>query len=275
MLYRLSNKNISIAVASFGAELSSLKCLGADYEYLWQGDPSFWGRRSPVLFPIVGHLNGGEYTYSGKSYALSRHGFARDKEFSLVSSSSNSLVFKLDYDDKSLEVYPFKFSLYISYTIEERSVHVGWKVMNHGSDIMPFSIGAHPAFNWTGSGKFLFNTKTAVKYDLTPSGVQCVGEVDMPSFLDVETSLFSNDAMIYSDIDYVAFVNGDKKVEVSFAGFPYVGLWSVVSGAPFVCIEPWYGIADFVDNDSDIMNKVGIQLLSPNSTFESSYIISI
>ena len=145
MTTTISNSNLTAQINHFGAELFSLKNR-QNKEYIWDGNPAFWGKHSPVLFPIVGTLKNNSYLYNEVEYHLSRHGFARDMVFDLIDKKEDYAVFALQSSAKTLEMYPFEFELQLIYTLNENSLNIGYKVINNGKSMMPFSIGAHPAF---------------------------------------------------------------------------------------------------------------------------------
>lgn len=273
-MYTIKNDMLQIAVKSFGAELNSIKKTNSDYEYLWQGDPKYWKRQAPILFPIVGRLLEDSYTYSDKSYAMTQHGFARDSEFTCIESTSDALLFKLVASDASLKKYPFDFELQLGYELITDYIKVTYKVVNMDSKVMPFSIGAHPAFNWDKSleAKFSFPDQVVSSCLVSSKGI-----VEGPDVALEETplteALFHNDALIYRDLNSTLYRNGKIGIEMNFEGFPYVGLWSLPTGAPFVCIEPWYGIGDYSDHDQNILNKEGMIVLNPGDVFEAFYTI--
>lgn len=272
MKYTINNTYITIEINSFGAELSSLKKMDDPYEYLWQGDSKYWARQAPVLFPVIGALKNNQYTYNSKIYKMSKHGFARDSEFVCDFEGENKLVFKLTDSPSSLEVYPFKFDFYIAYELVESTLVVSYKVVNSNDCVMPFSVGAHPAFKWDSSAYFEFDEALVQSYEVSDEGIVLGPEVDLSKQLPIHEDMFSNDALIYAGVNKTSLVS-DRRIDMTFDGFPYLGLWS--KPGPFVCIEPWYGIADMVDHDGLIMNKLGIQKLAPNEVFEASYTISI
>lgn len=279
MLYTLKNNEIKLNVSDLGAELYSIQKNDDDYEYLWQGDPSYWKRRAPILFPIVGKLKDNEYSYNSEIYTMSQHGFARDMKFEMVEKSDHSIVFKLHHNEMSMKIYPFEFELELSYHLKKNQVMVSYSVKNLNTFTMPFSIGGHPAFNWidTLSSEFLFNTNNLQSYTLTDQGIS-LHKRDLTvkdKSIEISKELFSNDALILEDISSVVYVNGDRQVELEFNGFPYLGLWSKPSGAPFICIEPWFGIADTENHNKNIMEKKGIQLLKSLSVFKAHYVIKI
>ncbi|HTE32942.1 MAG TPA: hypothetical protein VK666_21315, partial [Chryseolinea sp.] len=142
----LENDYIKIGIKSAGAELFTVVHKRNKLEYMWRGDPAFWGKTSPVLFPIVGTLKDNTFRFRGNAYALPRHGFARDQDFEVVSTSGNSALFAIHDTAESLLKYPFPFQLLIEYTIHDDTLEVGYRVENRGGDEMYFSLGAHPAF---------------------------------------------------------------------------------------------------------------------------------
>ena len=273
-MYTIKNDKLQVVVKSFGAELNSIKKINSDYEYLWQGDPAYWKRQAPILFPIVGRLLEDSYTYLDDSYSMTQHGFARDSEFTCVESLSDSVLFKLVSSDSSLEKYPFAFELYLGYELVSDYIKVTYKVVNMDSKVMPFSIGAHPAFNWDKSleAKFSFPDQVVSSCLVSSKGIVEGPEVSLVDTLLTE-SLFDNDALIYKALNSTTFMNGEIGIEMNFDGFPYVGLWSLPTGAPFVCIEPWYGIGDYSDHNQNILNKEGMISLNTGEVFEAFYTI--
>ena len=147
MRYVLENDVLRVEIDSFGSELKSVQSKETGLEYMWQRDPKFWARTSPVLFPFVGSLKNKEYIHEGKHYPMGQHGFARDMEHSLVSKTDSEIWFELLSNEDTLEKFPFEFKLSIGYQLEANKVKVLWKVENPAENTLYFSIGAHPAFN--------------------------------------------------------------------------------------------------------------------------------
>lgn len=288
----MKNEYLKIKIDSFGAELKSLKNLQNNIEYLWQSDPKYWNRSSPILFPIVGKLLDDEYIYKDKTYNMSQHGFARDKEFTLIKQKDKYLKFLLKSDSSSLKIYPFSFELFISYTLEDNELKISYEVVNKSSEKMYFSIGAHPAFNWpiddvnTNKDDYYFefdckNRDSLKVFPLLKEGISNK-KLDIKLVkkkLNIDENIFKDDALILKNenINKIKLKNikNDKFIEVCFEGFSYLGLWSKPTGAPFVCIEPWHGIADFINHNKNIEEKEGINILEENEIFLSSYIIKI
>ena len=279
----ISNGFLTIGVKTKGAELCSLKDANGT-QYLWQADPAIWARHAPVLFPIVGKLRDNRYGLNGKTYELSQHGFARDMEFTLVEQSKNSLVYRLLPDAETRKHYPAEFTLDIIYRLNGNTLEIGYEVTNHGTAIIPFSIGAHPGFNLPGPIEdcFLEFNKTETLNFLLLNSKGLLTEETAPgsgtlNILPLSKTLFDRDALILLDFksDKISLRSrtSPQCLTVEFHGFPQLGIWTK-PGAPFVCIEPWYGYADPEQPYGDIMNKPGIRRLSAGSTFTCTHRIT-
>ncbi|GIZ08196.1 aldose 1-epimerase family protein [Flavobacterium sp. UMI-01] len=279
----LQNDFISAEIKSIGAELISLKNKD-NVEFIWEGNPQFWGKHSPVLFPIVGGLKKDTYHYNGKQYHLSRHGFARDMEFNVVEKTNTRAVFSIQSNESTLLKYPFEFEFQIIYTLEANHLHIGYKVCNHNEEVMPFSVGAHPAFalpkkfeNYT----LKFNQNEILHYHLLENNLiaPTTQELALNNDNGVKLSyaLFENDALVFKTIQSktLSILDADKAiVRVHYADFPNLGIWTVAN-APFLCIEPWCGYADTVDASGNLLDKEGIIPLEPNQTFEAKFSIEV
>lgn len=273
-----------------GAELTRIFHKDTGLEYLWNADSKFWGRHSPVLFPTVGRLVEDTYLVDGKPYHLGQHGFARDRDFQVVEQTEKSVRFELDADEDSLAVYPYKFKLSIIYTIEKNTVAVSYEVENTDNKRIYFSIGAHPAFNLpltdgtTFEDYYLdFGTEENLE-TLCLEGPYRSGEIkkvvdEAARYLPLNYDLFKNDALIFEALKQKEMtIKSDKTphfVKVSFPEFPFVGVWTAKAGTPFLCIEPWYGIADGAGESVELRDKAGIEHLEPEAVFASEYEITV
>lgn len=282
MNYEIKNSFIKAQIKSFGAELNSLKKCDEKFEYIWQANSKYWARYSPVLFPIVGRLKEDSYFYKNKKYSLSQHGFARDKEFELIKKGEDFIEFSLKNDEETLKNYPFLFELNISYKLEKTKLIILYKVKNRSEDRLYFSIGAHPAFNIS-SGDFLDfeDVRTSKRYFLDDKGLiyknQEVSFTKNSLILDEE--IFTNDALVFNDKNIKSIIlrdkNSNKILKVEFKDFPYLGIWSKPNLAPFVCIEPWFGVADEENSNQNIEDKRGVQVLLKDELFSCFYSIEI
>ena len=259
MRFHLENDYLAISVDTHGAELSSIINKKENKEMLWQGDPEYWGRKSPVLFPVVGKYKKGKTTYEGKEYSLGQHGFARDMEFVMAEKTSNKLTFILESNHKTLEVYPFNFRLTCTFQLVDNKIIVGWEVQNTDNKKIYFSIGAHPAFYCEKSKTILTMNSENLKYSLVNAdGLYTPKKHDVESEFVLHDSIFDNDALIIenSNVTEVSLVDNDKEyITVKFDA-PLFGIWSPTKkNAPFVCIEPWFGRCDAEDFNGDITER--------------------
>lgn len=290
----LKNEELTLTFSDFGAELQAITDSKTGKEYLWNADPAYWKRISPVLFPIVGNLKNKTYFYQGKTYSLPQHGFARDMEFSLIETTANSLSFLLESSEETLKVYPFPFQLIIRYTLKGRTVNVTWEVKNSGEDTMYFSIGGHPAFlcpindeDKQSDYYFSFDSKAPITVSKVSENGLIVRDasqqpVILPledGLLPIDSHLFDDDALVIENNQYhsVSLLTPDKKPYVTVAfDAPLFGLWSPVKkNAPFVCIEPWYGRCDSEDFNGTLENREWGNVLEAGKTFQKSYTITI
>ncbi len=288
-LFQISNEKITIQADSLGAELKSLKSVDDGQEYMWNGDPKFWGRTSPVLFPFVGGLHNSEYRCNGKSYPMGQHGFARDMEFRLKSQVSSEIWFELTADEETQRKYPFAFCLEIGYELKDRAVIVKWRVKNTAEEKMYFSIGGHPAFlcpidEGTKQSEYSirFDAKNEVVSSCLEGGLLTENKKTYAlkeGILPVTETLFDSDALIIEkdQAHKVSLVKPDGRdyLAVSFDA-PLFGVWSPPKkNAPFICIEPWYGRCDRAGFTDDIAKREWEQALNAGETFEAQYTITI
>lgn len=278
----ISNSTLSASINHSGAELFSLKD-NQNKEYIWEGNPDFWGKHSPILFPIVGTLKNNTYTIDGKEYQLPRHGFARDMEFKLINKTENSTVFSLESNEETLKKYPFEFELQLIYTLEETSLNIDYKVINKAKSKIPFSIGAHPAIALPQSFEkysFSFEKEETLKYyllenDLISNKTKVLETSD--NLVPLNYKLFENDALIFKTLESKSLTileNSKPYLKVDFEDFPSLGIWTK-ENAPFICIEPWLGYSDTAENSGDLFEKEGIVILDANQTFQSKFSITI
>jgi galactose mutarotase-like enzyme len=280
---------IEVSAIALGAELTGIKTKDGT-EYLWQADPAFWARRSPLLFPVVGALPGKTYSFEGKTYPLENHGFIKSRNFNVAEQKPDYLLYEFTADEQSLAVYPFLFSLTVGYRVREKTLSVEYGVKNIDSKTLYFSIGAHPAFRapLTAGEKredfdLIFEKKeTLRRHYLTPDNVLS-GEtgpfLSAQDTVPVSPALFERGAVVLKNhlsrsVTLKSRVSG-RFVRVDFMGFPYLGIWSPKGDVPFVCIEPWYGVMPQADSGQDITKKEGVMPLAPGKIFESVYQVTV
>lgn len=283
--FLLENDQFAISASKAGAELQSIYDKRQSLEILWQGDSQYWGRRAPILFPIVGRLKDDKLIHHNQAYSMTQHGFARDSEFELLYHDDTQLEFRLKSDAESLQHYPFTFELIISYVLENNIFTINHVIRSGAENDLPFSIGGHPAFNWpliAGVDK----TQHYIEFECTDTNHirQLKGGLLMPERivspvkehkLALNDDLFANDALIFDDLKnrVVSYRAGEKyALKFRFQDFPQFGLWTK-PGAPFVCLEPWYGYASPVDFDGEFSIKPGILRLPAHGEVQLAYSI--
>lgn len=285
----IENDFLKASFLTKGAEWRSFVEKVHGHEFLWQADPQYWGKAAPVLFPIVGALKDNTYEYQGRTYQLPRHGFARDLEFRVKEQEAWRVVFALDSTEETKKVFPFDWSLEIEYRLWKRVIHTAYRVVNTGTGEMFFSIGAHPAFNLplVGEGDFEdgfldFELKEPLERWLLNDKSLLTGETrPLPHAgrsLVTTRALFAEDAVVLKKIksSRIALRQKDSSwaLSMEFPGFPYFGIWSP-KDAPFVCLEPWCGVADSVSSTGKLEEKEGINRLAPGQTFSRSFAITV
>ena len=287
----LSNSILTVQIAEHGAELQSIKKDGK--EYLWQGDAKFWGRRSPVLFPIVGRVWNNKYRHAGNTYEIGQHGFTRDMDFKLTYKEDKGAVYWLESTPDTLGKFPFPFRLLVGYLLEENKITVKWRVENLGAMDMYFQIGAHPAFYFPefdaatkDRGFFVFDRKSDLEY-IMPTEKGCVSperhvlKLNKEGLMPIDIHTFDCDTYIFDNkqLKKITLLDKKKKPHISLEfNSPLVALWSPTKthpDCPFVCIEPWYGRCDSVGYSGELKDREWIQKLEPKETFDVEYKIII
>lgn len=278
-MHTIENDLLRVSVKLAGAELVEVFDKHRNQNRMWSGSDSYWGKVSPVLFPIVGRVKD-NYTYiNGERYEFTQHGFLRDQVFELESIDASRLVMLYESKGRHKASYPFEFEIRISYELQGNTVAINWDVKNLSDTTMLYSIGGHPAFSINPEDDNFFEmsgTKESSLIRLDQAHVSTFEPVSQPITVDVTYDNLKNDAIIYSNIDKVVLKNStnDAQVIVECEGFDFVGLWANTKHGhmpPFVCIEPWLGITDDIDSDHQFENKRGIRKLSPLSTEKTGY----
>jgi galactose mutarotase-like enzyme len=285
----IRNNVFSARISEAGAELKSLMEIATGQEYLWHGDPAWWNGTAPVLFPVIGGLRDGTCTFEGRQYKLPSHGFARNSDFAVTRVGADSADFMLDSNEKTRGMYPFDFSLKVSFTLERRGVAVRYVVANTGRGRMYFSIGSHPAFLVPFAGGalenyyILFEREETLERWFFKDGLVVAGKTEEAlqcnRVLNLNRSMFDQGVLIFKRPGSRAFTlrnsrNG-RAISVVTEGVPYLGIWSKPGGAPFVCIEPWHGLPDSTDASGNLVEKEGILSLGPRESFSTGYGIEI
>ena len=272
MICMIQNKTFRVAAKTVGAELTSFVDRRSGEELLWQG-LSFWDGQSPLLFPVVGRLREDIYCLGDKTYTIAKHGFARMADFALESATDTEMTFLLTESEETLKCFPFPFELRVKYSFTEGGFVMEHRVKNTGNEKMYFSIGAHPGFQIEmGDHVVMDENETAAAFRLDKNGLRAKEQLpvfDNSREVVITPDIFAEDALIFDGLKSegctVERANG-RKIHVDFGGAPCLGMWAK-PGAPYVCIEPWYGIDDMCDAGHDFTQKDRICSLEAGEEF--------
>jgi len=284
MQHKLVSDLLTVRINSFGAELASIKN-NAGLEFIWIAKKDVWGRHAPILFPIVGRLKDNKYTLNNKTYALAQHGFARDNDFTLTQGNDQTCTFQLNASDETRKAYPFDFHLQITYTLNGNALTCAYKVKNPSQSEIIFSIGAHPGFNCP-----LTTTETFEDYYLEfekNSFVQTTladgltsGKKEFETFCKIvylSKTLFENDALVFEDnqIDKIVLRSSKSshQIVLTCKDWPCFGIWTKKGTTEFICLEPWFGIADDVNSMHELRHKPEMIRLGAQKVFECNFSI--
>jgi galactose mutarotase-like enzyme len=273
MIVTISNGILTATINTLGAELISL--VKNNKNYIWQVDELYWNKTSPILFPIVGRLKNDSYLFNGKKYQLPRHGFARNMEFSSVKKSDSQVIFELNETEETRLIYPFCFKLLMAYTLMENDLVIEYFVRNQSDEVLPFSIGAHPAFaisenfeNYSLQFNAADTFETHHLENESFNGKTTLVDVKNKA-IALNYALFEKDALVFKQLNSneVTLKNNDRAIlKVNYDHFPYLGIWTK-QNAPFLCIEPWCGLADSSNHNGDLEEKEGINHLPAGEDF--------
>lgn len=288
----ISNGHVTVTIDSMGAQLMSLALAGS--EYLWQGDPRWWAKRAPILFPIVGSLRGGCAVSTQGEISLGRHGFARDVEHEVVAQDESSVTFEIRDTPQTREKFPYAFRLNMTYALTgEASLTQTFRVENTGDVTLPFSVGGHPAFNVPAPGtanerfadyEIAFTEAWTCEAPKIAEGGLLTYDtaalaVDHSDTMPLTHELFADDAVMLTDVPGGTLtlrsrVSGHG-VRIDFADFKYIGIWSALGDAPFVALEPWTAHATLTSEDDVFEHKRDITLLEPGAVDERSFTVTL
>ena len=286
-MHSLKNDLLQVHIKSKGAELSNMISVKSNTEFIWQADPNVWGSHAPNLFPIIGAMKNGSYTYKGQVYNMPKHGFVRhNDDFKVITQTETKITFQLVSNSELYAIYPFLFEFELTYELIENQLTLTHTVKNRDDKPMYFSLGGHPAFNcpqnYTDYILEFEKPETSESYILNiDSGL--ITDSTKPVFntdteIQLKPDLFNEDALIFKDLKSRAVSlrhkTEGKILSVKFNGFPYLGLWAKPN-APYVCIEPWIGIADLETTNQQLTDKEGIVMLDANTTYNANYSIEI
>lgn len=283
MQTQLTSTTLTVTVNHFGAELSSVKNKNGT-EFIWQAQKEVWARHAPVLFPIVGKLKDNFFIYNSKKYELPQHGFARDVEFDLVEKSETSVTFQLRSNSETKIKFPFEFVFEIKYTLEQNKLYTEYKITNPSNETIYASVGAHPGFNCpllpneSFEDYYLEFEKDVFSITKLNNGLR----TDAASKLELNNKklflkkeLFENDALVFEkkQINSISLCSSQSnhKIILRCNDWPYFGIWTKKGSTQFICLEPWYGIADSETTANELLKKDGIIQIAPGKDFKAQF----
>ena len=290
MAVKLENEFLCVEIAEMGAEVTRIYDKTEDNEILWEGNPVYWKRHSPVLFPNVGKTYKNRVLINGTQYPTSQHGFARDNVFTCIEAANEKASFMFRSSEETKEVYPFDFELHINYKLNKKELTVEWQVKNCGDETMYFTIGGHPAFRFAKpeetKADYVLKVpgKEKLEYVLIDISCGCANVDEVHALqLSEETyplsdELFAKDALVVDNGQieeaWLCHKDGTPYVGVRSEGFPNYGIWSV-EGAPFVCLEPWMGRCDNVGFNAELSEKPNVNKVEAGEKFIKDYTIVV
>lgn len=290
MAVKLENEFLCVEIAEMGAEVTRIYDKTEDNEILWEGNPVYWKRHSPVLFPNVGKTYKNRVLINGTQYPTSQHGFARDNVFTCIEAANEKASFMFRSSEETKEVYPFDFELHINYKLNKKEITVEWQVKNCGDETMYFTIGGHPAFRFAKpeetKADYVLKVPGKEKLEYVLIDISCgCANVDKVHTLQLSEEtyplsdeLFAKDALVVDNGQieeaWLCHKDGTPYVGVRSAGFPNYGIWSV-EGAPFVCLEPWMGRCDNVGFNAELSEKPNVNKVEAGEKFIKDYTIVV
>ncbi len=266
-MLKISSKTLLCEIDPNGAELCSLKKIKTDREYIWQADSKYWNRHSPILFPCVGRMSGDSYLYNDTRYYMQKHGFARNMQFSILSTSDSKVALRLKADNFTKSVFPFDFELDAYYSVDKNTLKIKYVVRNIGTNTMYFSLGFHPGFNTNKGDKLIFSSPETMKVPYLNGSDVSEDDSSKLSFKDTTELNLTDDLFVPGSLALekpksksVSIADSDGKIYLTetFGKINMLWLWSKPL-APFVCVEPWSGSderseCEILENKKDILS---------------------
>lgn len=290
MLYTIQTPQMRVTIDSLGAQLMSITAADGT-EYLWGGDEAYWRNRAPNLFPYVGRLTEGRCTYGGKSYEMTRHGFANRTQFSALESGADHITLHMEDSGETRAVYPFAFAFDLVYALSGSTLSVTYRVTNRDGKEMYFGLGAHPGFRVPlEPGKAFTDYRLTFAQPCQPwqvlmsndyliNGQEAPYPLEGGRSMPLRHDLFDHDAIILKNMDRTVTLSageGSRGVTVSYPRMRYLGVWhKPESDAPYVCLEPWLSLPSRHGVVEDLSQQNDLMALCPGETYENRWTVTI
>ncbi len=291
MLYTIKNEYLQLTVDSFGAQMQSI--LGRDgCEYLWQGDPAYWGDRAPVLFPFIGRLEGKKYTCLGQAYSMGLHGFAKSSEFTLEQHTDDTLVLTLPSTLATRVIYPWEFVLEITYRLQANQIFIAHRVTNRSDSTMHFALGGHPGFRVPlEDGERFEDYYLEFSHKCRPDRVGLTVDTVLVdgqtapyplkggNILPLRHDLFDTDAIVLQNMAHTVSLKSRtcrRSITVSYPQMPFLGFWHCGhKAAPYVCVEPWSSLPGRTGVIEEISCRSDFIHLESGRTYENILTVTV
>lgn len=285
---KLENERYEVTFVEKGGEIQSFTDKTTGIQYMWQGDQDNWSGKNPTLFPMVGNTYTKDYEIDGKKYAMKNHGLIRYATLHCKKDDGKEVIMELDSNEETLAQYPFPFHYEIAYTLDGNTLNVAYHITNTGKEKMPFIFGLHPGFNCPLCEGENFEDYT-LSFENEEHMQQLVFDPTNQTPYELKDVVIKDTACSYDEVEKYATIiyKGAKSpyltcmgpkghgVKISLTGFPYVAIWTAKKGAPFICLEPWYGHGDFSDVKKDFYHREDTIVLEPGETFKTTYKIEV
>lgn len=290
MLLTIHNSFLKVDISSLGAELFSIQDRN-NTEYLWQGDPAYWGNRAPNLFPYIGRMIDKKYEYQGQTYEMGIHGFAASMEFDVLNHTADEITFRIEDNAQTTKQYPWHFSYEVNYRLVERRLYITYRVENRDSKPMLYALGGHPGINVPLKGTERFEdyrlrfTEPSTPEQILFSAACFVKPERKAYILDKDNSiplrhdLFDNDAIVLKNSGHRVIlenIHGKNAIEVDYPQMKYIGFWQADhTDAPYVCIEPWSSLPSAEGEKTVLEHQDDLLKLAPGQIDENTWSIMV
>ncbi|MBY6002590.1 aldose 1-epimerase family protein [Salipiger bermudensis] len=281
---QIDSDALTATIAPLGAEMQSLRTSGGA-DLLWHGDPKWWSGRAPILFPIVGKAPGDRIAVGDHEAQMRQHGFARRSAFTLASQGPSDCRHVLQDSAETRALYPFAFEIAVTHALEGATLTVSVEISNRDAKPMPFGFGFHPAFAWPLPGAEGTPHEIRLDNGAEPALARLRDGLLPPErqpspfrngHLTLDPDQFEADAMIFPEgagpgLSYG--VPGGPELAFTFDNLPNLALWQP-PGAPFLCIEPWHGMAAEHAASPQIAERPFSLTLPPRETARFGYSVT-
>ena len=290
MLYTIHNSDMTVTIDGLGAQLQSITAAGGT-EYLWSGDPAYWSSRAPILFPYVGRLTDDTYTCDGRAYQMTRHGFARRTEFSVLTQGKDHITLYMEDSEESRKLYPFAFRFDVSYVLEGSTLVIVYAVESRDGRTMFFGLGGHPGFRVPlEEGRAFTDYRLTFAHPCQPwqvlmsenymiSGREAPYPLENGVDLPLRHDLFDRDAIILKHFARSVTLSageGTRGLTLSCPRMRYLGIWhQPKTDAPYVCLEPWVSLPSREGVVEDLRQQFDLVSLEPRQRYENRWTVTV